>query len=159
MNKILTFGLCVILFFLVACNDDDTSTNNDNTVEKKISAIIDGNAWVAENTLFAVELGVAGSQLRILGMRELDSIELILKIGPSDSLKAGTYSIEPDGDYFGIYYHSGLIDTASEGTIYLEKVVDEDPVVAVGTFDFVIKDNQTDLYTITDGVFNSGNLK
>ncbi len=88
MNKILTFGLCIILLFLVASNDDDTSTNNNNTVEKKITAIIDGNAWVAENTLFAVELGVAGSQLRILGMRELDSIELILKIAPSNSVKA-----------------------------------------------------------------------
>ncbi|MFC2129981.1 hypothetical protein ACFLSQ_00955 [Bacteroidota bacterium] len=158
MNKILTFGLCIILLFLVACNDDDTPTNNNN-VEKKTSAIINGNDWLADNTFFDVELGVAGRQLRILGIKELDSIELILKIQPSESLEAGTYTIEPDGDYFGIYYHSGLIDTASEGTIYLEKVVEAYPAVAVGTFDFVIKDNQTTLYTITEGVFNSGNAK
>ena len=80
MKKVMIFGLYIMLFLLVACNDDDNSTNNNNKDVKKISAILNGNTWLADDSRYDVELGVAGGQLRILGMKELDSIELILKI-------------------------------------------------------------------------------
>ena len=155
--------LIVILFIFVACGDEnkppDDNNNNDNV--KKMTALINGNEWKADSIYVASELGTHRKQLRIFGIKGLDSIELILQFEPSDSMVPGTYnfSLSPESYFIAVYLHAGSRDTASEGTVILSKVKEEYPEIAVGTYNFIIKNNQTTLYTITEGAFDSGNSK
>ncbi|MFH1049865.1 MAG: hypothetical protein V1779_02920 [bacterium] len=152
MRTLIIFFIAFILI-ITACDD---STTNNNSNSKQISATVNGNKFTASSILIAEEFGTHLKKLKILGISGTDSIIVLLCFEPFDSIKTGTYSITKDGYFLGIYNHSGISDTATEGTVKVDKFVAENPIKASGTFNFKIKYNETVLYTISNGIFNSG---
>lgn len=147
-NLIIIIILCIAVY---ACDD---STVNNKT-EKKISAKINGNDFIAENINIEVMLGPARKQLRIFGESGQLALELILKFEPMDSIRTGTYNLTKDGEFIGVYYHTGIRDTATEGTVILDKFIDGQNPIVKGSFNFMVKQNNTLQYSITNGIFDT----
>lgn len=151
MRKIII--IIAVLFTIYGCNE--STTNNKST--NQIKALINGNQFQTDNINVEVMLGPARKQLRIYGESGELALELILKFEPMDSIKAGTYNLSKDGEFIGVYHHTDVKDTATEGTVTLEKFIDGTNPIAKGTFNFMVKFNNNSLYLVTNGSFNSGN--
>jgi hypothetical protein len=146
------FVIIAVLLTVYACNE--STTNNKET--NQVKALINGNQFQTDKINVEVMLGPARKQLRIYGESGQLALELILKFEPIDSIKAGTYYLSKDGDFLGVYYHTDVKDTATEGTVVLENFIDGQNPIAKGTFNFLVKQNNTLQYSVTNGVFNSG---
>lgn len=146
------FILIVLILTVYACSEN----TSDNQPTNQIKALINGNQFQADNINVEVLLGPARKQLRIYGEKEQIALELILKFEPIDSIMAGTYNLSKDGEFHGVYHHSGVKDTATEGIVILEKFIDGQNPIAKGSFSFFVKDNNILQYSITNGVFVSG---
>ncbi len=147
-------SIILILAVIVLSACDESSTNSSDV--KQITSSINGKKFSASTVLIAEEFGTHLKKLKIFGANATDSISFHLFFEPFDTIKAGTYSLSKDGYFLAIYNHSGIADTASEGTIKVDKFEAGNPIKASGTFNFVIKYNETTLYTFSNGVFSTG---
>ena len=151
MKKI--FLIITALIVLSSCEDN---SSNNNTSEKKITATVNGNSFKAQNIILAVEYGTYRRQLRIYGESGETKIELLLKFEPMDTIRTGNYTLTKYGEFLAIYYHGSVADTATEGIVKLDKFIDSEPPTAKGTFNFLVKQNNSVLYNISNGFFDSG---
>jgi hypothetical protein len=147
-----TFILLVITFLVVTACDDSNTNNNSST--NKITATLNGNSFKADKFNVEVMVGPARKQLRIFGESGELGIELLLKFEPMDTIKPGTYTLTKYGDFKAVYYHTGIKDTATEGTIQLDKFENELKPITKGSYSFLVKQDNTVMYGVSNGVFD-----
>ncbi len=149
--------IAVFTVLLVSCEDNGNSTNGDDSGEGRMTAKINGEDWSSNSNIFAIEAGVARKPLRIEGEKNGETIELLLKFMVTDTIRPGTYPITPGGeDYFAVYRHDGISDTASSGEIVITQFAEEEKeILTKGSFNFTIMDGDQEIYRITDGEFDS----
>ena len=149
----------MILLVILSCTDDNPSNNNINVIKpKEISALINDVSFKAETISIEMEFGTHNKILAILGIKGTDTLKLNVGFEADDTLKTGTYSLL-DSNSYAVYHHENAVDTTSEGEVYIETLDENYPVKAAGTFNFVIKENDQIKYNVTNGIFNSGNIK
>lgn len=154
MKYLIIFRLTIFAALLIisSCNENTTNTKNDI---ETISATINGNSWVSTDNYINQELGTSSKILRIQGEKNEEKIELALQFSPFDTLITGSYSLTPNGDYFAIYKHNNIADTAISGNVnILEYNYNEETgkLRAKGNFNFIVNTLDGN-YNIKDGYF------